>query len=155
MKITDLGISFEDVYAFDKKLKHEVGELVKLEDAGDQAVAHELGLEIATTVVSRHPVEVGGLLISTMADLVRAEAKIKDLEASLASVVLPTEIPAGPVADQINHFLAHPESGVRRVRPDRRSAMIGVQVGKGNTQINTFNESGNYNFNAPLEDGDA
>lgn len=82
MKITDTGISFADTLAFEKELKSRIGELAKLTDDGDADAEHELGMEIAAAVVSRHPVEVAGLLMSSMIDLVRAEAKIKELEAS-------------------------------------------------------------------------
>ena len=56
---------------------------------------------------------------------------------SITSWQNPQEIPPGPVADQINYFLLHPETGVRRDLPARRGVLDGDNL----KQINVFNES--------------
>jgi hypothetical protein len=83
VKITDTGISFADTQEFMLELKARVVELVAYDDAGDVEAEHALGLEISQAILCRHPIESSAIVLSAIADLVRAEATIKELESRL------------------------------------------------------------------------
>lgn len=134
--------SFAEIAAFQDDLMAQAAQLAALGDAGDKKAADKLGVKLSEAILRRHPFEVAAMLLSTACDLARAEAKIKDLEASIASWNDPEQLPDNETTRAIGHFLAHPETGVRRAMPARRGGMTGVQIGHGGTQTNVFNENG-------------
>lgn len=109
--------SFAEISAFMDDLKDEAAVLLSLEG---QEGENAFGLKMSEQILRRHPFEVVAMLLSTTCDLVKAEAKIKDLEASVASWESPERLPDNETTRKIGEFLANPESGVRRERPARR-----------------------------------
>lgn len=105
-------------------------------EAGDIPNGQKLGAEAAESLLTWNPVQHGAMTMALAFEAASLEAEVKELKEALDSWENPVVIPAGPVADAIDHFQAHPETGVRRESPARRGVMVGDNL----TQVNHFND---------------